>query len=45
LSSEPDGVLLQHPFLKMACPKKNLVPLVKKAKEVLKNATLLERND
>jgi len=28
--------LLEHPFLKMACPSKNLVPLIKKAKEVIK---------
>jgi len=30
--------LLKHPFLKMACPLKNLVPLIKKTKEVMKSA-------
>lgn len=30
--------ILKHPFLKMACPLKNLVPLIKKTKEVLKNS-------
>jgi len=28
--------LLKHPFLKMACPKKHLVPLILKAKEIQK---------
>lgn len=30
--------LLKHPFLKLSCPLRNLVPLIKKAKEVLKAA-------
>lgn len=29
--------LLKHPFLRMACPLKNLVPLIVKAKEVTQN--------
>jgi len=37
--------LLKHPFIKMACPKKNLIPLIKKAKEVLKNAAELEKEN
>jgi len=32
--------LLKHPFLKMACPLKNLVPLIKKTKEVMKSAMM-----
>lgn len=28
----------QHPFLKMACPLKNLVPLIKKTKEIIKQS-------
>lgn len=30
--------LLQHPFLKIACPLKNLVPLIRKTKEVMKSS-------
>lgn len=30
--------MLQHPFLKMACPLKNLVPLIKKTKEIIKES-------
>jgi hypothetical protein len=30
--------LLKHPFLKCACPPKNLVPLIKKTKEVMRSA-------
>jgi len=31
--------LLKHPFLRMACPLKNLVPLICKAKEVARDLT------
>jgi len=31
--------LLRHPFIKMACPLKNLVPLIRKTKEVMKQST------
>eukprot|EP01114_Cavostelium_apophysatum_P007721 TRINITY_DN1988_c0_g1_i1.p1 TRINITY_DN1988_c0_g1~~TRINITY_DN1988_c0_g1_i1.p1 ORF type:complete len:594 (+),score=171.85 TRINITY_DN1988_c0_g1_i1:222-2003(+) len=30
--------LIEHPFLKLACPLRNLIPLIKKAKEVIKSS-------
>eukprot|EP01119_Soliformovum_irregulare_P001587 TRINITY_DN11303_c0_g1_i1.p1 TRINITY_DN11303_c0_g1~~TRINITY_DN11303_c0_g1_i1.p1 ORF type:complete len:516 (+),score=129.51 TRINITY_DN11303_c0_g1_i1:107-1654(+) len=30
--------LLRHPYIKMACPLKNLVPLIRKTKEVMKQS-------
>eukprot|EP01118_Nematostelium_gracile_P009465 TRINITY_DN3197_c0_g1_i2.p1 TRINITY_DN3197_c0_g1~~TRINITY_DN3197_c0_g1_i2.p1 ORF type:complete len:279 (-),score=101.25 TRINITY_DN3197_c0_g1_i2:43-879(-) len=29
--------LLKHPFLKVACPPKNLIPLIKKTKEIMRS--------
>jgi len=28
------ALLVQHPFIKMSCPLKNLVPVIVKAKEI-----------
>jgi len=34
--------LLEHPFLKLACPLHKLVPLIKKAKEVIESSSQQE---